>query len=116
MKSTLALVLLMGMVCLINAKEISETELAVILRNKTVVKSYIDCFLDKRTCSKMQYEFKVFLPEAIKNECRECTDLQRKQARLIINHMKTKQPQEWKQLLMKYDPQNLYLLRVNNWA
>lgn len=48
------------------------------------------------------------MPDAIRTDCKKCTPQQKANTKKIINHIKTKKPNEWKQLTNKYDPTGEY--------
>ena len=54
----------------------------------------------------------VILPNAIKSECKECSEHQKKAIEKVFKYMIEKRPDDWKKLLDKYDPDRTFRKKV----
>ncbi|KAJ8674005.1 hypothetical protein QAD02_005267 [Eretmocerus hayati] len=79
-----------------------------ILSNKRLLDNYIKCLNDKVKCNADGAELKRLLPEALKTNCEKCTEKQQQGSKKVIAFLAKERPNDWEQLLKKYDPQNVY--------
>ncbi|CAH0590233.1 unnamed protein product [Chrysodeixis includens] len=82
--------------------------LSEILSNKRLLIPYLKCTLDQGKCSPDGKELKSHIKEALENYCAKCTNSQRDGTRRVISHLIHNEPDYWKQLSKKYDPQGKY--------
>jgi len=54
-----------------------------------------------------------WLPEAIENKCKDCSEKQKIGSEKIIKFLFEKKNDMWKQLEQKYDPQGVYRQRYS---
>lgn len=97
------------------------------LSNKRLLYSYLDCFLGKKKCTangrqikrefylvcidfcvKNKIIFSGYLPDAINNDCAKCTEMQRKLGEKVLKYLLDNEPQKYKELEQKYDPEGKY--------
>nr|CAD7450696.1 unnamed protein product [Timema bartmani] len=90
--------------------------LDVILNNRRLVMSYVDCLLGKKRCSPDASELKRTLPDALATRCAKCTTRQREGARRVIGHLERQFPKEFKLLLEKWDPTGEHFKRFREGA
>ncbi|XP_065168920.1 ejaculatory bulb-specific protein 3 [Atheta coriaria] len=83
-------------------------DLQEILKNKRLLKNYVNCLLDKGNCSPDGAELKKNLPDAIENECSKCSQTQKDGSRVVLHHLIDNEQEWWKQLEAKYDPTGTY--------
>ncbi|XP_017779660.1 PREDICTED: ejaculatory bulb-specific protein 3-like [Nicrophorus vespilloides] len=83
-------------------------DLEEILKNKRLLKNYVNCLLEKGNCSPDGAELKKVLPDAIKSECSKCSEKQKNGSRTVLRHLIDKEPEMWKELEAKYDPTGDY--------
>ncbi|CAH2042439.1 unnamed protein product, partial [Iphiclides podalirius] len=87
--------------------------------NDRLLKSYINCFLEKGKCTSEGTDFKKALPEAVETSCGKCTEKQKSNVRKVIKAIQQKFPKQWEELVAKNDPTGLstsdLLIWVNGW-
>nr|QGN03663.1 putative chemosensory protein 14 [Conopomorpha sinensis] len=112
MKTLLLLVTLTLAAGLVSSQKYPEKydqlDLEQILSNKRLTKTYIKCILELGRCSPEAKELKGHISEALGNGCARCTNNQREGARRVIAHLIKHEPDAWKQLVEKYDPERVY--------
>ncbi|VVC97642.1 ejaculatory bulb-specific protein 3-like [Leptidea sinapis] len=79
-----------------------------LITNDRLLKSYINCFLDKGRCTSEGNDFKKYLPEAIETTCGKCSEKQKVNIRKVIKTIQQKHPKEWDELVKKNDPSGKY--------
>ncbi|XP_050352518.1 allergen Tha p 1-like [Nymphalis io] len=72
--------------------------------NDRLLKSFVNCFLDKGACTPEGSDFKRVIPEALRTTCAKCTPKQRQLIRIVVHGIKNKMPKEWNELIQKEDP------------
>ncbi|KAJ8925795.1 hypothetical protein NQ315_009645 [Exocentrus adspersus] len=80
-----------------------------IIKSDRLMRTYINCLLDKGRCNPDGEELKRVLPDALHTDCSKCSEAQRKGARKIIRHLITNKRAWWDELEAKYDPERTYL-------
>ncbi|XP_041985017.1 uncharacterized protein LOC121737410 [Aricia agestis] len=79
-------------------------DVQTLITNERLLKSYINCFLDKGRCTAEGSDFKKALPEALETTCGKCTDKQKDNIRKVVKTIQQKYPEQWKELAKKNDP------------
>ncbi|XP_044264421.1 ejaculatory bulb-specific protein 3-like [Tribolium madens] len=79
-----------------------------ILHSKRLLLNYINCLLEKGSCSPEGRELKKILPDALVTNCSKCSEVQKKQAGKILTFVLLNYRNEWNQLVAKYDPDGIY--------
>lgn len=79
-----------------------------ILESDRLMKGYVDCLLDKGRCTPDGKALKETLPDALENECSKCTEKQKNGSDKVLKHLINKRPDFWKELAVRYDPDNKY--------
>nr|E0X9F6.1 RecName: Full=Allergen Tha p 1; AltName: Allergen=Tha p 1; Flags: Precursor [Thaumetopoea pityocampa]ADK47876.1 Tha p 1 allergen [Thaumetopoea pityocampa]CCJ09295.1 Tha p1 [Thaumetopoea pityocampa] len=85
-----------------------------VLQSERLLKGYVECLLDKGRCTPDGKELKDTLPDALEHECSKCTEKQKSGADTVIRHLVNKRPELWKELAVKYDPENIYQERYKD--
>ncbi|XP_076631043.1 chemosensory protein 6 [Colletes latitarsis] len=85
-----------------------------ILQNGRVLTNYIKCLLDEGPCTNEGRELKKTLPDALSTGCSKCNEKQRITADKVINHLRTKRPNDWERLAARYDPDGQYKSRFED--
>ncbi|GJQ66508.1 hypothetical protein Trydic_g4499 [Trypoxylus dichotomus] len=62
---------------------------------------------DNGTCSPDGAELKKVLPDVIETGCSKCNEKQKNGSKVILKHLIENEPEIWKQLEKKYDPEVL---------
>lgn len=75
-----------------------------LISNDRLLKSYINCFLDKGRCTPEGSDFKKTLPEAVETTCAKCTEKQKTNIRKVIKAIQQRHPKQWEELVQKNDP------------
>ncbi|CAH0713313.1 unnamed protein product, partial [Brenthis ino] len=75
-----------------------------LISNDRLLKSYINCFLDKGRCTAEGTDFKKTLPEAVETVCGKCTEKQKVNIKKVIKAIQQKFPKQWEELVAKNDP------------
>ncbi|CAG5049061.1 unnamed protein product [Parnassius apollo] len=76
--------------------------------NDRLLKSYVNCFLDKGRCTAEGSDFKKALPEAVETSCGKCTEKQKVNIKKVIKAIQQKFPKQWEELVKKNDPTGKY--------
>lgn len=85
-----------------------------ILESQRLLRGYVDCLLDKGRCTPDGKALKETLPDALENECSKCTEKQKTGSDKVVRHLVNKRPELWKELAVKYDPNNIYQQRYKD--
>nr|AMP19499.1 chemosensory protein 4 [Tomicus yunnanensis] len=75
-----------------------------ILASNRLLKNYVNCLLDKGSCTQEGKELKTYLPDAIATECSKCSKAQKKIAGKVFQSLLLNHPDDWELLTTKYDP------------
>ncbi|KAJ8717281.1 hypothetical protein PYW08_005680 [Mythimna loreyi] len=79
-----------------------------ILDNRKLLVPYIKCTLDQGRCTPDGRELKAHIKDAMQTGCAKCTKKQKKAAKKVVKHIRSKEQDYWKQIVNKYDPGNEY--------
>ncbi|XP_025190479.1 putative odorant-binding protein A10 [Melanaphis sacchari] len=86
-----------------------------LVRNSRIRENYLNCFLDNGPCSPEANTIKPgMIPEAIKNECELCTEIQSKVIEKMMCFLNNHQPEILKQVAAKFDPNGEYMKQFIN--
>ncbi|XP_046751118.1 ejaculatory bulb-specific protein 3-like [Diprion similis] len=109
-----AIFLLIVVACAVTAKpggyttKYDNIDLDSILNSRRLLDNYVNCLLDAGNCTPDGKELKKILPDALKNECKDCSQNQRLGSEKVIRFLVNKRPDAWDKLATKYDPENEY--------
>ncbi|XP_045452610.1 ejaculatory bulb-specific protein 3-like [Melitaea cinxia] len=79
-------------------------DVETLITNDRLLKSYVNCFLDKGKCTAEGSDFKKTLPEAVSTVCGKCTEKQKLNVKKVIKAIQQKFPTQWEELVKKNDP------------
>ncbi|VEN41110.1 unnamed protein product [Callosobruchus maculatus] len=82
-----------------------------IVHNERLLKSYVDCLLEKGRCTPDGLELKKNMPDAIATDCSKCSEKQKEGSEIIIRYLIDNKPEYWTPLQEKYDPTGSYKKR-----
>nr|WJJ63290.1 chemosensory protein 5 [Pachyrhinus yasumatsui] len=82
-----------------------------IIHSERLLKNYVNCLLDKGSCTPDGKELKKLLPDALETNCQKCSDVQKEGLAKIIKHMVKNKKDWWNELEEKYDSQRVYVRR-----
>ncbi|XP_049815934.1 ejaculatory bulb-specific protein 3-like [Schistocerca nitens] len=84
-----------------------------VLNNDRLLRRYHECLVSNSdvSCTAEGKQLKRTLPEALKTDCRQCSETQKTQAEKVIKFLIHKKPDLWKSLESKYDPSGTYRRR-----
>ncbi|CAB3384325.1 Hypothetical predicted protein [Cloeon dipterum] len=82
-----------------------------ILRDNNRFLPYIKCLMDQGRCTPDGNELKRTLPDALVNGCTKCSPKQKAAAEMVINFLINKRPNDWTNVVNKYDPNGAYQKR-----
>ncbi|CAH0550935.1 unnamed protein product [Brassicogethes aeneus] len=80
-----------------------------VLENERLIQNHCNCVLEKEhaKCNNDGEQLKKYIPEAIANKCKRCTEEQKEAAIVVIKHLKANNPEKcFDQLVARYDPKN----------
>ncbi|KAI7815311.1 chemosensory protein [Rhyzopertha dominica] len=86
-------------------------DLDEIIHNDRLLKSYVDCLLDKGRCTPDGLELKKNMPDAIESDCSKCSEKQKEGSEKMIRYLIDNKPEYWNPLQEKYDPTGSYKKR-----
>nr|WPO56429.1 chemosensory protein [Leucinodes orbonalis] len=84
------------------------TNVEEIINNRRLLLPYIKCALDQGKCSADGKKLKVHIKDALATDCEKCTEVQKKNNKLVFKHLINKEKDYWKELVAKYDPERQY--------
>ncbi|KAJ9585925.1 hypothetical protein L9F63_020433 [Diploptera punctata] len=118
MKSVAVVCLLLAALAVVHAARLRREEkyttkydnidLDEILNSKRLLNNYVNCLLDKGSCTPDGKELKDNLSDALHSECAKCSDKQKDGTKKVLKHLMNKEPEIYKQLEDKYDPEGTY--------
>ncbi|CAH2089585.1 unnamed protein product [Euphydryas editha] len=79
-------------------------DVETLISNDRLLKSYVNCFLEKGKCTAEGSDFKKTLPEAVETVCGKCTEKQKNNVKKVIKAIQHKFPAQWEELVKKNDP------------
>ncbi|KAL0117753.1 hypothetical protein PUN28_008864 [Cardiocondyla obscurior] len=80
-----------------------------IINSNRLLTQYVNCILEKGSCTVDGRSLKHTLPVALATQCENCSDKQKYMARKVSNHLKKNKPNIWAEFLEKYDPDKEYI-------
>ncbi|KAG5885080.1 hypothetical protein JTB14_036649 [Gonioctena quinquepunctata] len=83
-------------------------DLESILSNFRILRNYIDCCLDKKTCTTDGAELKTHIRDALENNCDKCSEVQKKAVKKVCKKIYTEKPEWWKELCDHFDPEGKF--------
>nr|QJT73560.1 chemosensory protein 1 [Encarsia formosa] len=75
----------------------------MILKNDRIFRNYMKCVLENKSCSPEGRDLRMYLPDALRTRCSNCTPKQKATAQKIIKFMMEKKKDDWKKLLEAFD-------------
>nr|QKK82665.1 chemosensory protein [Histia rhodope] len=114
--NSLVLFGLIALACVAGAEELytsrfDSIDIDAILQNKKLLNSYVQCALDKATCTAEGKELKSHIKDALQNRCTKCTEPQKMKGRRAIKHLINEEPELWSALTDHYDPTKIYTVQ-----
>nr|XP_050854250.1 ejaculatory bulb-specific protein 3-like [Vespula vulgaris] len=85
-----------------------QVDVDAIFNSERFLNQYINCLLDDGPCTADGRSLKQVLPEILATQCARCNEYQKKIAKKIWQ-LKEKKPKVWDQFKKKYDPENIYI-------
>nr|ARM20141.1 chemosensory protein [Galeruca daurica] len=82
-----------------------------IVHSDRLLKSYVDCLLEKGKCTPDGLELKKNMPDAIATDCSKCSEKQREGSEYMMRFLIDNKPDYWNPLQEKYDPSGAYKQR-----
>ncbi|CAG9795805.1 unnamed protein product [Diatraea saccharalis] len=89
-------------------------DVAALVADVEKLRQFTGCFLEKNPCNDISTAFKKDLGEAIQEACAKCSAAQKNQMKLYLNGIQEKTPQDYEEFKKKYDPENKYMVALNN--
>ncbi|XP_063540195.1 ejaculatory bulb-specific protein 3-like isoform X2 [Cydia strobilella] len=88
-------------------------DVETLITNDRLLKSYINCFLDKGRCTPEGTDFKKTLPDAVETTCAKCTEKQKGNIKKVIKAIQARHPRQWDELVKKNDPTGKNIANFN---
>nr|WJJ63300.1 chemosensory protein 15 [Pachyrhinus yasumatsui] len=82
-----------------------------VIKNERLLKNYVNCLLEKGSCTPDGLELKKNMPDAIATDCSKCSEKQQQGSEIIIRYLIDNKPDYWNPLEEKYDPSGSYKKR-----
>ncbi|XP_014604864.1 PREDICTED: ejaculatory bulb-specific protein 3-like [Polistes canadensis] len=82
-----------------------------IFSSERLFNQYLQCLLDEGPCTADGRSFRQMLPEILDTQCARCNEFHKKLARKIFE-IKEKKPDVWVKIQQKYDPDNVYFSKL----
>ncbi|XP_023942501.2 uncharacterized protein LOC112049010 [Bicyclus anynana] len=82
-----------------------------IINNDRLFIAYIKCCLETGKCTPEGRELRSHIKDALENQCKKCTEIQRGWTRKVMSHLINNKPEYWKQLVDKYDAQRKFTVK-----
>nr|UEN71179.1 chemosensory protein 3 [Gregopimpla kuwanae] len=79
-----------------------------ILKSERLLKNYVNCLMERGTCTADGKELKASLPDALETDCSKCSEKQKEGTDKVIRYLVDNKPETWKELIEKYDPEKKY--------
>ncbi|XP_047000153.1 ejaculatory bulb-specific protein 3-like [Schistocerca americana] len=76
-----------------------------ILKSDRLLRSYMDCLMDRGPCTQEGCLLKAAIPDALQTECSKCSAVQKKQAGRVMAWILENKRNYWDELIAKYDPE-----------
>ncbi|XP_072396758.1 uncharacterized protein [Diabrotica undecimpunctata] len=95
-------------------------DVEMILNNRRLVNYYTACMLSQGPCPPEGLELKRILPDALKTNCKRCTDKQKATTLRTIKRLMKEYPKTWALLKAEWDPEDkyvkLFITTYSNWT
>ncbi|KAJ8960214.1 hypothetical protein NQ318_003938 [Aromia moschata] len=79
-----------------------------ILHSERLLKNYVNCLLDRGSCTADAKELKKVIPDALNTGCSKCNDMQKQGAKRVIRFLIDNRREWWAELVAKYDPEGTF--------
>ncbi|KAJ3648856.1 hypothetical protein Zmor_020627 [Zophobas morio] len=80
-----------------------------IIKNDRLLKSYVNCLMDRGSCSNEGAELKRIIPDALQTDCSKCSETQKNGSKKLIHHLYDNKREWWNELEAKYDKDGIYI-------
>ncbi|XP_028141522.2 ejaculatory bulb-specific protein 3-like [Diabrotica virgifera virgifera] len=84
-------------------------DLDEILKSDRLLNNYINCIMDKGTCTADGKELKDNLADALKTNCSKCSEKQNNGSKKVIKFLVKNKKPTFDEVAAKYDPENKYI-------
>nr|AXU25088.1 chemosensory protein 9 [Cyrtorhinus lividipennis] len=114
---TLMLCVLFTLISIVSSAENKYTskydkvDVDAIIKNERILKRYVDCLMDRSSCTPDAKLLKALLPDALQTNCAKCTDAQKIMAGKVLGHLLQFKRPYWDELTKKYDPDGSFRKR-----
>ena len=88
-----------------------DIDINVVLNNERLLRGYVNCLLDRGSCTPDAAELKKNLPDALAHGCSACSEKQKEIADKLSQFLIDNKEEEWSLLEAKYDPSGAYRRR-----
>ncbi|CAH0717574.1 unnamed protein product, partial [Brenthis ino] len=83
-------------------------DIEALVSNVTTLKSYMDCFLDRKPCSDILIHYKRITSECMEQACMRCTPSQKNRYWRFLEGVRLLLPEDYENYKKHYDPDNKY--------
>ncbi|PSN51556.1 Ejaculatory bulb-specific protein 3 [Blattella germanica] len=83
-------------------------DLDEVLKSDRLFLNYFNCLMDKGRCTPDGEELKKSVPDALENDCSKCSEKQKEGTKKVLKYLIKDKPQQWDELIAKYDPTGDY--------
>ncbi|XP_029042860.1 ejaculatory bulb-specific protein 3-like [Osmia bicornis bicornis] len=86
-------------------------DIDLVLTNERLLNGYVNCLLDRGSCTADATELKKNLPDALEHDCSACSEKQKTIADKVSHFLIDNRVEDWSLLEAKYDPTGAYRQR-----
>ncbi|CAG9860085.1 unnamed protein product [Phyllotreta striolata] len=96
-----------------NVKLLNSIDLDSVLKNKRILKNYIDCVIGTKPCTKEGSALKESWKDGLDKGCEECSEEEQRKVNKIVKHIYVNEPDWYKLLINNFDKDGKYQERYD---
>ncbi|XP_076289580.1 chemosensory protein 4 [Lasioglossum baleicum] len=88
-----------------------DVDIDSVLSSERLLNGYVNCLLDRGSCTPDASELKKNLPDGLEHDCSACSEKQKEVADKVSHYLIDHRSEDWSLLEAKYDPTGAYRQR-----